>query len=532
MYKTGKGYSTFFFNLTEEAEIEYWDFEKCRDFIRPLWFYSNYEYRIYSYHSYQQRRYGGENFINRNNIECPMKPAEIPDDLKRYYKDEWTNYIDFFLGDAVGKELYIHYTDATQKEYKIYYTYEAACKYVQQLKFKTIEDYIYWETKSKKARYQSNNHIVNLPSGTTMLARSAFLPIIPNVAYKADWVCIQEYIGLPYTNKTMYRKKKGSGQLKNDNNFKSRDLVSYREARDFVRTCKLGTVKEYTQWRLHSKVSTIPFITQTGLALPPFPKFLPHRPLEYYKKQCKEKHTWVSWYDFLGLKYNKNHDQEIENLMNRASQVFYRSVNKWMTENNLKGKGLRIHAYIGKQIRNNAWDGWADTLNCHNSTKCSFQEAKILLSFKKLSSIQQYNKWRCSVGSPFFLPVLASEEHLAAVYPSEQDASVSNFLSVDLSDKIETQAKSTPVLAISIVKEQHILVNVVKQGKFEAFIQYHNKPSCYVFDLYDKNILAHIIQRHCEHTFGGNVYYVKHMGYLYQDLINNFKLINLARIYD
>lgn len=532
-YDTGKGYSTFFFNLSEEVDIEYWDFEKAREFVRPLWFSSNREFRAYSYHSYQQRRYGGDNFINRNNIECPIKPAEIPDDLTNYYKNEWTNYLDFFLGDVVGKELYIHHNHENQSLITVYYTYEEACKYMRNLKFESIEDYLYWEKKSKKSRYEGDNYRVVLPSGRVMLARPVFLPIAPHTVYHDHWVCIQEYIGLPYTNKTMYRKKKGSGKITNDHYFISKNLLPYSEAREFVRTCKLSSVTEYDMYRLHCKQHTTPFVTKSGLSLPPFPKGLPHRPLEYYKKECKEAHTWVSWYDFLGLKYITNHNQEIEELMEKASHTYYGSVAQWMSENKLKEKGLRISTYISRKIRNNEWNGWTDALNRRNSVElCSFQDAKILLSFKNLQSITQYNKWRCKAGSPFFLPYLICEEHINTVYPNEENTSLSNFLSIDISDKIETQAKSVPVLAITIVKEQHILVNVVKQGKFEAFIQYHNKPSSYVFDFYDKTVLSHILQRHCEHEFGGNVYYVKHMGYLYQELTNNFRLMNLARIYD
>jgi hypothetical protein len=533
-YDTGKGYSTFFFNLSEEAEIEYWGFERAREFVRPLMFASKYEYIVYSYHSYQQRRYGGDNFINRNNVECPMKPAEIPDDLIRYYKDEWTDYKDFFLGEELlNSKLICYWSPEAYVKGKIYYKYEEACKYVQQLEFKTIEEYTYWETKSKKPRYERNNIKVTLPSGRVVPARPAFLPIVPDHVYHDYWICIQEYIGLPYTSQTMYRRKAGSGQLKNKNCFKFQNYASYSEAREFVRACKLLNVREYDRYRDHYKVSTEPFVTLSGMTLPKFPNFLPSRPLEYYKKYCKTKHTWVSWHDFLGITYNQHHDQELEEMMQKASHVYYRSVNSWKIENDLKGRGYRLESFINTKIRNNEWLGWTETLNRRNSNdKCTFQEAKTLLSFKGLSSIDDYNKWRRKVGSPFFLPVLAGDEHLTIMYPNEPNTSVSNFLSIDLGDKIETQAKAVPVLAITVVKDQHIQVSVVKPGKFEAFIQYHNNPSSYIFDFYDKNVLTHILDRHCEHAYGGNIYYVKHMGYLYQDLTNNFRLMNLARIYD
>lgn len=533
MYPTGKGYLTFFFNRSEEVDIEYWDFERAREFIRPLWFSSKFEYIAYSYHSYQQRRYGGENFINRNNIECPMKPAEIPDDLINYYSDHTIEYVDFFLGDAVGKELYVHTYNSKGKPSKIYYTYEEACKYVRNIGFETIEDYTYWEEKSKKPRFESSNHIIVLPGcEREVLARPAFLPIIPNRAYKKDWVCLQEYLGLPYTYKTMHRRKKGGGPLKNKKMFQPSTIISYREAREFVRACKLSSVKEYKQYYRHP-VDAPPFVTLSGKTLPPFPDFLPADPLEYYKRCYKVKHTWKSWYDFLGLKYNANHDQELENLMNKATHTYYRSVTRWVAEHKLKDNGYRLFTYVNRKIKNNEWDGWKDTLNRHhNDRKCSFEDAKILLSFKNLQSISQYNRWRKKANSPFFLHVLADDDHLKLVYPDEPNATVSNFLSIDLVDKIDTQAKAKPVLAITIVKEHHILVNVVKQGKFEAFIQYHDKPESYLFDFYDKTIWAQLLHKHCEHSFGGNIYYVRNMGMLYQDLMNNFRRMNLARIYD
>lgn len=532
---TGKGYLTFIRNPSEEESVDYWSYEKSREFIRPLLFSSRNEYYQYSFHSYVQRRWGGDNYINRNNIECPIKPVEIPDDVKRYYKDDWVDYLDFFIGPDAFKELdiYIHSSSTRHDVHSIYYSYETACKIVREIGFETIEDYIYWEKQSKKRSFSSNYFYVTLPSGKTVKTRPFFLPATPQATYDKHWVCLQEYIGLPYTFQTMCRRKKGMGQLKNIHKFKKRHLVPYTEAREFLRECKLSGPAELKKWVKHSRDNDHPFVTKLGMSLPKYPHFLPKYPNEYYIKQCKVKHTWVSWNDLLGLKYNKNHDAELEELMAKASHTFYRSFTQWVNENQIKEKGYSIHSYLGRKIRNNEWSGWGEMLNRYNSTdKCSFEDAKILLSFKNLHTVRQYNNWRKKAGSPFFLPVIHSDDHLALEYPGEANPTVSNFLSIELGDKIQTQAKASPVLAITVVKDQHILVDIVKPGKFEAFMRYINNPSCYVFDLFDKSIWNEIQRHHCEHSYGGNIFYVKHMGYLYQDLTNNFRRINLARIYD
>lgn len=488
-----------------------WSYAKTSSFLKKYAFANQSDYIQYCLYSSKQKP-GDPNYINFNNISCPKKPQGIPITPKQTLFRHWTNWKEYLHGKNYALEYHIH-------DKKIYYKYEKSKAYLKKLKFQNIEDYYEWIEYSYARKYDSPPFVTS--TGKKLQRKPAFIPSNPKVVYRSSWISLHSYLSLHNAEDT--NKKPRAARVKHiHSKFDPTQAFTYEEAREYIQLYKFAHQAEFERYAVHC--SPEPFKTRSGLMLPALPCSFPKYPKDYYMSRD----TWVSWYDFLGVAEPENKHEQFAELFEKTRYTHYRYISDWHREAQKLGPGL--HRYINKAARLNQWDGLHSALSRPNNAKCSYDDAKILLSFRDLKNQSQYIKWYKKHKFPFFMPSLESHQSLQQAY-NDDSVTIDDYLSVDLVDKLNTQKRASPVFVITLTQNNDFRLDIVKAGKFDAYLKFAGSNTSYVFDLSDRDTLDHILRNHCK-KFGDNEYTANHLGMLYNDIRNNFKQINFAAIYD
>lgn len=162
------------------------------------------------------------------------KPDNIPSDPYIVYKNNWVSW-----GEWLG-------TFNVSNKNKQFISFEEAKETIKKLNLKSRKDY---------EKYQSdmienfNNSSINItPSGS-----GKTLPTNPNVAYVGSWKGWNDFLDV-----------------------KSNEFLPFEEARNFVRSLNLKSVRNWEDYR---KLK---------------PNNIPSLPSSYYKEK------WINWGDWLG----------------------------------------------------------------------------------------------------------------------------------------------------------------------------------------------------------------------------------------
>ncbi len=298
-----------------KSNIEYWPFEKAREFARNLNLKDAKAWVEYS--------------------KSGKKPLELPGNPNDYYKGEFKGYGDFLgtgnLG-SIGKS-------------RQYWPYEDAREYVRELKLKDYNDWVkYAKSSDRPLEIPSAPHQVypefkgykdwvgEQPKYYTQRAKiisPKFLPFRKarefvrslNLGKTADW---NNYVksgkkpeNIPYNPLATY-----GTQFKGMNDWLGSEYLPYEEAKKYVNDLNIKKTVDYKSWAKNKNN----------------PINIPGRPDIIYKGK-----GWVSWKEFLRgtpsstetKSINKKsekltQDQRIQKLLDRISSL----------ENLLKEKGV------------------------------------------------------------------------------------------------------------------------------------------------------------------------------------------------
>lgn len=487
-----------------------WSYIKASQFLQNYNFASSQDYFDYCSYSCKQQP-GDPDYINSNNISCPKRPRELPMNPRRAYYNVWTGWNNYLHGKNHAKHF-------TMQGSRPLYKYEVAKAYIKKLKFTDIEDYYEWIDYSKA--WKPGAPLFVTKAGKHIRKKPTFIPYKPNEVYKKDFISLHSYISLHYADET----KKPRGEKINSvhERFKSSVAFTYEEAKEFIHMYKFTSVPEFRLYCNHS--TSEPFVTKSGLILPILPRNMPKSPDQYYMKT----EEWVSWYDFLNIPEKEDKSEKVAEMFEKTKYTFYKTATEWHNEMRKLGPG--VVSYINKAARLNQWDGFHVELNRSNTKICSYENAKILLSFRNLKNHSQYTKWYSKHNNPFFMPYLRLASSLNHVY-NDDTLTFDDFLTVDMVEKLNTQKLAIPVFVVILTQDSDFKLDVIRAGKYEAYLKYGNKSNCYVFEFTDRTLLDTILTHHCT-QFSANEYSATHLGQLYVDMRNNFKQISFASLND
>lgn len=488
-----------------------WSYAKSSSFVKAYAFTNQDDYLMYCLHSSKQKP-GDPNYVNLNNISCPKRPQGLPTTPKQTLFRKWTTWKEYLHGKKYTETYITHHN-------RLYYQYEVSKDYLKKLKFTNINDYYDW---IEYSHYQKAGDPWFVTStGKPIRRKPTFIPSKPKLIYKDKWISLHSYLSMHNaedTNSKPRVKRVQSVHIK----FDPSQAFTYEEACEYIQLYKFTNQAEFERYITHCTPE--PFITRSGFSLPILPCNFPKTPECFYRFRG----TWVSWRDFLGLtEVDDNHEQFAE-LFEKAKYTHYRYISDWYREANKIGPGLV--GYVNRAARLNQWEGLHSALSRTNIAKCSYDDAKILLSFRDLKNQSQYIKWYKKHKFPFFMPSLESHQTLQRAY-NDDTVTIDDYLTTDIVEKLNTQKRASPVFVITLTHDNDFRLDIIKAGKFDAYLKFANNTNSYVFDLNDKLLLDNILSEHCT-QFNDNEYTANHLGMLYSSIRNNFKQINFAAIYD
>ena len=269
-------------------------------------------------------------------------PINIPKFPMKTYKNKGWNG----MGDWLG-------TGRVADQLKVYRPFIEAREFVRTLNFKN--------TKEWKNYCKSGNKPNDIPS-------------TPRIVYKdKGWVSIRDWIGV----KSIYGIK--------------REYHSFIEAREFVRTLKLNSWKE---WVVYCKSGKLP-------------PYIPTNPNKTYKKK-----GWVSFGDWLGtgkISVNKYEYLSLEEAKKIVHKLKLKSSKDWKDYCDSGEKPNNIPYNPGRAYKNKGWNGmgdWLGTGRVANQKReyKSFEEAKKYCLKLKLKNEKEWREYRKTGKLPIDIP--------------------------------------------------------------------------------------------------------------------------------
>jgi hypothetical protein len=202
-------------------------FTEARTFVRALGLQSEKEWRTWS---------------KGARPDLPPRPASIPASPSNTYRDGgWAG-----VGDWLG-------TGTIATHLRIYWPYERAKRYVQELELRNKDEWTLWSKGKLRGRS----------------ARPPEIPRTPTRVYADHWVSWGDWLG--------------TGNVNN----KDRIFLPYAEARRHTRQHAFSTASAWLEWRFGHRPD-----------LPACPSGMPSHPGERYRGQ-----GWKGWRDFVGPTY-------------------------------------------------------------------------------------------------------------------------------------------------------------------------------------------------------------------------------------
>ena len=266
-------------------------------------------------------------------LESEERPPDIPPKPDQVYKDKgWRGWLDFLGYEPVFR-----------------LEFEKARNHVWKLGLKSKEE---WEEWSKSGE------------------RPSVIPSNPDQFYKGEgWLSWGDFLG--------YNKGYVAGDEWRD----------FEEARDYVRSLGLKSVKEWEEW------------SKSGDRPPDIPSN-PHRD---YKGE-----GWLSWGDFLG--YNKGYVagdewRDFEEARDYARSLGLKSVKEWKEWVKSGEKPRNIPSDPDRAYKDEGWLSWPDFLGYRPAGEWrDFEEARDYVRGLGLKSVKEWNEWSKSGERPPDIP--------------------------------------------------------------------------------------------------------------------------------
>ena len=173
------------------------------------------------------------------------KPDSIPSDPYKYYKNEWVSW-----GDWLG-------TYRVSNKDKKFISFDEAKILIKKLNIKSKKDYENFQL--EMIEKLQNNPIKTAPEGSGKTTPQVFgrinrnVPTNPNVVYNSFWNGWNDFLGI-----------------------EPQYFLSFEEARKYVRTLNLKSVREWEEYRKQK------------------PDNIPSLPKNIYNTE------WIGWGDWLG----------------------------------------------------------------------------------------------------------------------------------------------------------------------------------------------------------------------------------------
>lgn len=236
-------------------------------------------------------------FTNYSSGKITSELPKYPDQI--YEKNGWTNWGDFLGTGRIADHL------------KEYLPFEIARSYVQKQKLQNAKE---WKSFCNSVDFPPN------------------IPKTPHNTYKnSGWKGMHDWLGT--NEKSRF--------------YKDRGILSFDEARDFVRSQKL---LNWTEWRLFTKSENIP-------------NNVPKNPEKIYKNS-----GWINWGDWLGTSKISNHKRSFlsfEEAKVEVKKLNFKSSTGWR-EFVSKNPDLKLPALPYKVYKNSGWKSWGDFLGTGN----------------------------------------------------------------------------------------------------------------------------------------------------------------------
>ncbi|MGE0198212.1 MAG: DEAD/DEAH box helicase family protein [Simkaniaceae bacterium] len=301
-------------------------------------------------------------------IKSNVLPANIPRHPSGVYKNKGWNGWGDFLGTG----------NKAPRDFN-YRSYIEARQFVHSLNLKNTTEWKRWANSGK---------------------RSADIPKNPAQAYRnSGWINFADFLGV----KIIPNK---------------RTFPSFEKARDFARSLKLESKKDWLEW------------------------FEIHQPLEWAKwpnHLFKDK-GWKGWNDFLGIttpiidrrrKYRLSVTQEYCSFTEArayAHSLNLKSMTDWKKLVQKNALPSKIPSYPDQVYKNKGWKGAGDFLGTgaiasQNREFLRFEEAKKVIQELELKSMSEWRKWAKSIARPANIPACPWE-----VYKNDGWNGIGDFL--------------------------------------------------------------------------------------------------------
>jgi len=321
-------------------------------------------------------------FFNQNKI--PTFPGG-------YYgkRKSWISW-----GDYLG-------TGKVADQYKNFYSYEKAKKFIKPFNLKNTKDWIKFSQSKKRPEYipasprdtylnngwkgfgdflgfgisekyvklYSYNEAKKVNKNLKILSSSDYrerkknrtisprLPYKPNIIYKSEgWISWGDYLG---TGRVADQKKK---------------FISYNDAKKYLSKYKFQSVQDFTRLKKNKK----------------FPDNFPKQPPHVYGKQK----NWKRWIDFLSLdtvKYLGRYEVKLTYIQAKKVVKNYKLENQYQWNKYIANNKIPINIPRQPRIhyhKKGSWKGWRDFLGLQEYY--SFENAKKIIKKLKILSAKEY----------------------------------------------------------------------------------------------------------------------------------------------
>ena len=472
------------------------------------------DYKMWVRHSAKQKP-GDPDYVNNNGFIVPKKPSFIPFDPEQAYHTTFINYNIYLHGPKFREKYFVKPKVRSHPE-RVYYTYDNAKKFLKKLNFKSPDDYLNWIYHNKYFR-TSDKLYTNL-NGVVCPKQPAFIPRNPKFVYWRKFVNLIDYLSLPEEKFQKYLKYINSnkgGNILDNVNFK---IYDYERAKELVSHIPDLTT-EVSYARFYKQYADVSYRSPDGKVLPPLRGILPYRVKHYYM----HKGSWVSWDDFLSREVKPIDPNLIQFLFNMPANKRFIDPSQWKIE--ARKYGVNPADLIHKLYTNGKWIGWDKFLYKQNNKYCTYEEAKILLSYKNFETPSEYYRWKRN-NDAFFLP----RPVIVPTLYADDNGTIEDMLCLNLATKLEYQAKSKPVANVKFLPDNSVSINIVKAGKFEAYLRYNDEDKSYIFDTHDIDLFNDIVKNHCYLEKGK--YKPYNVSQFYNELAVTFKVIIYATLFD
>ena len=288
------------------------------------------------------------------------RPYDIPSTPNRTYKSSgWLSYPDF-LGYKIGK---------VAGEYR---SFEDARAYVRSLGLKSVKEWNAWSASGKRPHE---------------------IPSAPKQTYKSvGWTSYGDFLGYQIGNV--------AGEYR-----------SFEDARTYVHTLGLKSVKEWTAW------------SASGAR----PHDIPSTPYTHYASS-----GWLSYPDFLGYQIGKvtGEFRTFEDARTYVHTLGLMSKKEWLAWSASGARPHDIPSNPDQKYASSGWLSYGDFLGyavgeearvIQRTNFRSFEDARAYVHTLGLKSVKEWQAWRKSDARPHDIPSAPDQKYASSGWTSYPD---------------------------------------------------------------------------------------------------------------